>query len=92
MFTDAIDKQGRRYSEVRPLPEESKARLRLHGESDQECIECGAAIRHGADRYYQRNDASDGTQGDKLEALLLALTYDAVCAACGDRAIAEGAQ
>lgn len=54
------------------------------------CVECAAPVRHGLDRYYQRNDAGDGA-GRSLEDALLALTYDCVCARCGDAAIREAA-
>lgn len=89
MFVDAVDSQGRRYCEVLP---HVLSRAHVVGETaDHECIDCGRLIRHGRDRYFQRNDLGDGTQADRLAALLLALTYDAVCGDCGDRQILAGA-
>lgn len=71
MIVDAVDKQGRRYMAT------GGAGFGL----GEECVECGHLT--GPD-YYMRNDAADGTQADRLEAALSALTYDAVCVACAE--------
>lgn len=85
MIIDAVDKGGRRYMEVpawQGVVPDAPA---------QACVECGAWIRHGSDRYFQRNDADDGSGLDSLGAVLMSLTYDPVCATCGDRLIQESA-
>jgi len=89
---DAVDAVGRRYLEVRSLSPDLFKTFQLIGLQPEPCVECGASIHHGRDRYYQRNEADDGSQPDKVEALLNMMTYDAVCAACGDRALAKGAE
>lgn len=69
MIVDAVDKQGRRY-------------MRTGVTSGEEpCVECG---RPTGPEFYMRNDAADGTQAGPLEALLTAMTYDAVCCGCAE--------
>lgn len=85
MRVDAVDACGRRYLEVPVFPD-GALKDAFRDASPDDCIECGAPIRHAVDRYFQRNDATDG-RGAGLEADLLALTFDAVCGACGDRCL-----
>lgn len=89
MIVDVVDKLGRRYVEVPIFPDGPLKRAFAY-ESCDACADCGVAIRHGWDRYFQRNDHTDG-EGRDLAALLMAVTYDAVCGRCGDRVIAESA-
>lgn len=83
---DAIDAQGRRYLEVPEFPDGALRRAFADHEPDH-CIDCDAPIRHGVDRYFQRNDRADGTCGNEFAAALLALTFDSVCGSCGDAAL-----
>ena len=61
MIIDAVDAQGRRYMEVQAWREAPS------GMPSQACVECGGEIRYGHDRYFQRNDATDG-QSEQLPA------------------------
>ena len=83
------DRQGRRYLEIRPFEDSPiKQALADLPAPDHRCVECGVPLVHGTDRYFQRNDPTDGTQGSSIERALLALTYDPVCGPCGDHALA----
>jgi hypothetical protein len=87
-----IDDYGRRYVEVAPFP--PLVQKHFEGLTPDECVECGKPILHGVDRYFQRNDAADGTPeqvaelgGNELAAILCGLTYDPVCETCGHDAL-----
>ena len=89
MIVDAVDLKGRRYLEVPVFPAESQFLAMTNQiRASDPCVECGHSIRHGYERYFQRNDVGDGAEGG-LEGLLLAMTYDAVCGDCGDRILRE---
>jgi hypothetical protein len=64
---------------------EGKLKESFRGFAPDDCVECGATIRHGFDRYFQRNDLTDGSIPKDLQSVLLGVTYDAVCGPCGDR-------
>jgi hypothetical protein len=82
------DAKGRRYLEVLPFEDGPiKQAYRDRPLHDHRCVECGVLMIHGTDRYFQRNDSTDGTQPNHLERALMALTYDPVCGLCGDRAL-----
>lgn len=81
--TDAVDAIGRRYLEVPPFPDGALKRAFEAAEPDI-CVDCGKPVRHAFERYYQRNTVEDTS-------LLLAMTYDCVCATCGDAALKEDA-
>lgn len=86
------DSFGRRYLEVGPF---SPAVQRLWKDiPPEECVECGKPVRHGFERYFQRNDKEDGTPeqvaalgGQEIAGILASLTYDTVCGPCGDLAL-----
>jgi hypothetical protein len=83
------DVQGRRYLEVLPFADGPIKQAYVNRPLESHCcIECGVLLVHGTDRYFQRNDSTDGTQPNQLERALMALTYDPVCGLCGDRALA----
>jgi len=86
-----LDVRGRRYIEVRAFftdVEDIRAALEAYPEA---CVDCGAAIVHGAMRYYQRHDP-EATRRHAREHPLLSrtldiLTFESVCGFCGDRAL-----
>ena len=84
-MVDAIDAKGRRYEEVLGRP-----RWERPWDPREACEECGRRIVHGA-RFYMRNEPTDGKNPNmgSLANIVMALTYDLVCAECGDR-ILEG--
>jgi hypothetical protein len=41
-------------------------------------------LKHAFDRYFQRNDPTDGLE-DGLKGILMEMLFDTVCGACGDR-------
>jgi len=84
-----VDACGRSYYEVPVFP---TGRLKTAFETldAQECCECLALIHHGTDRYFQRNESTDGLE-TRVAGVLMALTYDAVCGPCGDRFLNETA-
>lgn len=82
-----VDKLGRRYLEVPVFPEGGLKQAFAASEPDR-CVDCGAPVRHAFERYFQRNESSDGV-GAGLQSLLLGVTYDCVCAACGDRLLSQ---
>jgi hypothetical protein len=84
MITDAIDSLGRRYLEVDIFPD-GKLKQVFRDSRPEECAECGALVHHGWQRYFQRNDPTDGSLPLDIQSILMGLTYDTVCGSCGDR-------
>ena len=86
--TDAC---GRWYVEVRPFPTpgDELAALALEPEP---CVDCGALVVHGVTRYFQRHDPvarrRELREHPERARTLAILTFDAICAACGDDALA----
>jgi hypothetical protein len=78
VIVDAVDLKGRRY---------------MLAQSDyfpEECVECGQTIGIG-DEFFMRNNLDDGANKSPLAAALEALTYDAVCRACGESQLGHDA-
>jgi hypothetical protein len=80
------DASGRRYFAVPVFPD-GPLKDAFVNAALEPCADCGQPIRHGLDRYFQRNDATDGSEPDETAALLMALTFDFVCGPCGDAAL-----
>ena len=84
------DTRGRRYIEVRPYETEGAIAEALERRPEA-CVECQAPIVHGRARYFQRHDPPaprnprEHPHTARPSALL---TFDTVCAACGDKALA----
>ena len=83
MTVAAFDGQGRRYLEVPPFAPGRLGTLAAAPETVT-CADCGTQLLYGIDRYYQR---SAGARPSLFDAWPPALTYDAVCGPCGDRAL-----
>jgi DNA-directed RNA polymerase subunit N (RpoN/RPB10) len=91
VIIDAVDARGRRYLEVDAFPDGPLKEAFRNLTSPDPCVECGREVKHAFERYFQRNDATDGTEADNFHAAMSALTYDCVCGACGDKLLQEDA-
>lgn len=86
----ARDRYGRRYLEILPFDDGVvKHALAAEPEPLHRCVDCGAPLVHGTDRYFQRTDPVIG--GSPQQRVLRMLDYDPVCGACGDRLVARAA-